>query len=118
LRLTGVECFEIYPVVIVVDYKPRHQMQSLSRGHVLDVVPLEQAKISLPRRRVLGKESIGGIVDELVVDWMPVLKSRVPELMGSISGISSIVRIGKGMMRLLEIVSVRGDVRSVGKGIL
>ncbi|KAJ3410683.1 autophagy- protein 2 [Chytridiales sp. JEL 0842] len=114
------QLLEISPIVLKVDYKPKHvDYQKLNRGNVVEVVnffPLEGAEMTLTPVRISGVKGLPKLVDAILQRWIPhITSSQVPRVVSGLSGVNTLVNVTTGLTNLvlLPIQQYRKDGRII-----
>ncbi len=89
-----------------IDYKPkRFKVENVRDGHVSElanILPIEGATVSLPGTKVSGVLGWDNLRKRLSNIWFPhVQETQLIGVLRSLSGISSLVNIGKELKQLV-----------------
>lgn len=87
-------------MIIEIDYKPKHfNIESIPIGNLQEfanIFAIEGAHIELPLTKISGVLGWKALLNQLVGVYLPHLKdTHFLSLIGSISGIKSVVTVGK-----------------------
>ncbi|KAI9001725.1 hypothetical protein BC832DRAFT_594012 [Gaertneriomyces semiglobifer] len=103
---TFFQTFDIEPISLRVDYKPKKVDFANLRGgnyvEMLNFFPLEGAEMTLRRVRLSGVQGFSKILEGVMSQWLPHIKNtQVPNMMSGVSGVRSLMNIGSGLADLV-----------------
>ncbi|CAG8442536.1 10645_t:CDS:10 [Acaulospora colombiana] len=118
--------FEIQPIVMKLDYKPKHlDYSNLKEGNFVELMNLfhlEAAEMTLRGVKLTGVKGISRLLEDLGAAWLPHIKStQMPNVISGVAPIRSLVNIGSGVadLILLPIEQYKKDgriIRGLQKG--
>ncbi|KAJ3182923.1 autophagy- protein 2 [Gaertneriomyces sp. JEL0708] len=103
---TFYQTFDIEPISLRVDYKPKKVDFANLRGgnyvEMLNFFPLEGAEMTLRRVRLSGVQGFSKILEGVLSQWLPHIKNtQVPNMMSGVSGVRSLMNLGSGLADLV-----------------
>ncbi|KAJ3044694.1 autophagy- protein 2 [Rhizophlyctis rosea] len=111
---------EIDPIVLKVDYKPKHvDFANLKGGNLVEIMNffhLDGAEMTLRNVRMTGIKGWPRLFNDLFKQWLPHIRStQVPKVMSGVAGVRSLVNVGNGVadLILLPIEQYKKDGRIV-----
>ncbi|KAG9306596.1 hypothetical protein G9A89_004793 [Geosiphon pyriformis] len=117
---------EIQPIVMKIDYKPKHiDYTSLKEGNLVELMNFfhfDGADMTLRNVKLRGVKGWQRLLEELGAAWLPHIKStQVPNVVSGVAPIRSLVNIGSGVadLILLPIEQYKKDgriIRGLQKG--
>ncbi|KAG2180979.1 hypothetical protein INT43_008561, partial [Umbelopsis isabellina] len=117
---------EIYPVLLKVDYRPKHvNYGSLKEGQFAELVNffhLDAAEMNLSHVKLAGIKGYDRLVQAVMNNWLPHIRdTQLGKVVTGVSSIQSVVNIGSGVadLVLLPIEQYRKDgriIRGIQKG--
>ncbi|CAI2167831.1 9475_t:CDS:10 [Funneliformis geosporum] len=123
---TYFQSFEIHPLKMKVDYKPKHiDYTNLKEGNLVELMNLfhfEAAEMTLSNVKLTGVKGCQRLFEELGAAWLPHIKStQVPNVVSGVAPIRSLVNLGSGVadLILLPIEQYKKDgriIRGIQKG--
>ncbi|RKP07930.1 ATG C terminal domain-containing protein [Thamnocephalis sphaerospora] len=121
------ERFELRPIMLKIDYKPKKfGLSSLREGQFLElmnVFQLDGSEVMLREVKLTGVSGLHKLADAIQATWLPHIRyTQVPSFVSGVSPIRSVVNIGSGVadLVLLPIEQYRKDgriVRGLQKGL-
>ncbi|CAG8497159.1 7566_t:CDS:10 [Diversispora eburnea] len=98
--------FEIQPIAMKLDYKPKHiDYTNLKDGNLVELMNLfhlEAAEMTLTSVKLTGVKGVSRLLEDLAAAWLPHIKStQVPNFVSGVSPIRSLVNIGSGFSDLI-----------------
>ncbi|CAJ0907099.1 16058_t:CDS:10 [Entrophospora sp. SA101] len=123
---TYFQYFEIQPIVMKIDYKPKHiDYTNLKGGNLVELMNFfhfEAAEMTLRSVKLTGVKGWQRLFEELGAAWLPHIKNtQVPSFVSGVTPIRSLVNIGSGVadLILLPIEQYKKDgriIRGLQKG--
>ncbi|CAG8708357.1 6789_t:CDS:2, partial [Funneliformis mosseae] len=123
---TYFQSFEIHPIKMKVDYKPKHiDYTNLKEGNLVELMNFfhfEAAEMTLSNVKLTGVKGCQRLFEELGAAWLPHIKStQVPNVVSGVAPIRSLVNLGSGVadLILLPIEQYKKDgriIRGLQKG--
>lgn len=114
------EHIEIYPVIMKVDYRPKHvNYGSLKEGQFAEIVNffhLDAAEMNLSHVRLTGIKGYDRLAEAVLNHWLPHIRdTQLGNVVTGVSSIQSVVNIGSGVadLVLLPIEQYRKDGRII-----
>ncbi|CAO3665912.1 unnamed protein product [Umbelopsis ramanniana] len=111
---------EIYPVIMKVDYRPKHvNYGSLKEGQFAEIVNffhLDAAEMNLSHVRLTGIKGYDRLAEAVLNHWLPHIRdTQLGNVVTGVSSIQSVVNIGSGVadLVLLPIEQYRKDGRII-----
>ncbi|CAG8532578.1 11151_t:CDS:10 [Dentiscutata erythropus] len=103
---TYFQLFEIQPVVMKLDYKPKHiDYSSLKEGNLVELMNifhLEAAEMTLHGLKLTGVKGVSRLLEDLGAAWLPhITSTQVPNIVSGVAPIRSLVNIGSGVADLI-----------------
>ncbi|CAG8746013.1 13896_t:CDS:2, partial [Cetraspora pellucida] len=103
---TYFQLFEIQPIVMKLDYKPKHlDYSSLKEGNLVELMNifhLEAAEMTLRGLKLTGVKGISRLLEDLGAAWLPhITSTQVPNVVSGVAPIRSLVNIGSGVADLI-----------------
>ncbi|RIB23489.1 hypothetical protein C2G38_843653 [Gigaspora rosea] len=100
------QLFEIQPIVIKLDYKPKHiDYSSLKEGNLVELMNifhLEAAEMTLHGLKLTGVKGVSRLLEDLGAAWLPhITSTQVPNIVSGVAPIRSLVNIGSGVADLI-----------------
>ncbi|CAG8790251.1 9429_t:CDS:2, partial [Racocetra fulgida] len=100
------ELFEIQPIVMKLDYKPKHiDYSSLKEGNLVELMNifhLEAAEMTLRGLKLTGVKGVSRLLEDLGSAWLPhITNTQVPNVVSGVAPIRSLVNIGSGVADLI-----------------
>ncbi|KAK9721882.1 autophagy- protein 2 [Basidiobolus ranarum] len=98
--------FEVLPIVLKFDYKPKHlDFGSLKGGNFSELVNLfrlEEADMMLLGVKLKGINGIDRLLEELGSAWKPyIISTQVPNVVTGVAPIKTLVNLGNGLADLV-----------------
>ncbi|KAJ2959641.1 hypothetical protein NQZ79_g4914 [Umbelopsis isabellina] len=126
LSVANCKHVEIYPVLLKVDYRPKHvNYGSLKEGQFAELVNffhLDAAEMNLSHVKLTGIKGYDRLVQAVMNHWLPHIRdTQLGKVVTGVSSIQSVVNIGSGVadLVLLPIEQYRKDgriIRGIQKG--
>ncbi|KAJ3270291.1 autophagy- protein 2 [Terramyces sp. JEL0728] len=123
---TFFQLFELDPISIQIDYKPKHVDYSSLKGgkltEIINFLHIDGAKLYLTPVRLSGIYGWQKLFQKLLDVWLPhIVDTQIPNIASGVSGIKSIVNIGSGIadLVLLPIEQFKQDgriLRGISRG--
>ncbi|KAH8550845.1 ATG C terminal domain-containing protein [Umbelopsis sp. PMI_123] len=111
---------EIYPVIMKVDYRPKHvNYGSLKEGQFAEIVNffhLDAAEMNLSHVRLTGIKGYDRLAEAVLNHWLPHIRdTQLGNVVTGVSSIQSVVNIGSGVadLVLLPVEQYRKDGRII-----
>ncbi|CAG8485963.1 5701_t:CDS:10 [Paraglomus brasilianum] len=103
---TYFQYFEIEPVVMKIDYKPKHvDYTNLKGGNLVELMNffhLEAAEMTLRDVKLTGVKGWQRLIEDLGAAWLPhITNTQVPNVLSGVAPIRSLVNIGSGVVDLI-----------------
>jgi hypothetical protein len=111
---------EVYPVILKVDYRPKHvNYSSLKDGQFVELVNffhLDAAEMHLSHVKLTGIKGYDRLVEAVLNHWLPhIRETQLGNVVTGVSSIQSAVNIGSGVadLVLLPIEQYKKDGRII-----
>ncbi|CAG8475052.1 4609_t:CDS:10 [Paraglomus occultum] len=103
---TYFQYFEIQPVVMKIDYKPKHvDYTNLKEGNLVELMNffhLEAAEMTLRDVTLTGVKGWRRLIEDLGAAWLPhITNTQVSNVLSGVAPIRSLVNIGSGVVDLI-----------------
>ncbi|CAG8759270.1 21522_t:CDS:2, partial [Racocetra persica] len=103
---TYFQLFDIQPIVMKLDYKPKHiDYSSLKEGNLVELMNifhLEAAEMTLRGLKLTGVKGVSRLLEDLGAAWLPhITNTQVPNVVSGVAPIRSLVNIGSGVADLI-----------------
>ncbi|CAG8513464.1 3493_t:CDS:10, partial [Scutellospora calospora] len=103
---TYFQLFEIQPIVMKLDYKPKHLDYSSLKGgnlvELMNIFHLEAAEMTLRGLKLTGVKGVSRLLEDLGAAWLPhITNTQVPNVVSGVAPIRSLVNIGSGVADLI-----------------
>ncbi|CAG8460243.1 5160_t:CDS:10 [Ambispora gerdemannii] len=123
---TYIQYFEIQPIIMKIDYKPKHiDYTNLKEGNLVELMNFfhfDAADMALHSVKLRGIKGWQRLFEELGAAWLPHIKNtQVPNVVSGVAPIRSLVNLGSGVadLVLLPIEQYKKDgriIRGLQKG--
>ncbi|CAG8459179.1 6978_t:CDS:10 [Ambispora leptoticha] len=117
---TYIQYFEIQPIIMKIDYKPKHiDYTNLKEGNLVELMNFfhfDSADMTLSSVKLRGVKGWKRLFEELGAAWLPYIKNtQVPNVVSGVAPIRSLVNLGSGVadLILLPIEQYKKDGRIV-----
>ncbi|XP_038705539.1 autophagy-related protein 2-like isoform X2 [Tripterygium wilfordii] len=114
--------FDIYPILVRVDYRPSHVDLAALRGgkyvELVNLIPWKGIELQLKHVHAVGLYGWGSICETIIGDWLEdISQNQVHKVLQGIPTVRSLVAVGAGASKLvsLPVENYRKD-RRVLKG--